>query len=327
MICESVTLVNKIDDTDVLLLKLSDGSQVYMLYSYTDALAFVGEEVICKSRKEILNGQIVDMVDILSKASEVMTVSKDISEVKLYSSDPCNHSTVSFDDMAIGDTVTDVILYCTKVDKGSSTRAEWLELYCVDAKGKIRVVRMFSPEDTAVDFDSHYIKLNLTRTAYGFNSDAACACFMPAYENPDVVLAIQYIERTVSTDQKLKALVENIKVIDRLRNQVYYDKGYFLVRIAYMLYMLESLSQMSDALDFQNCRRAIIVHHLYLCLAEERWNRTISNFILAKKYDMDDAIIMSDYDDPGKDINKRALKRIAGMADMLIKEKKGVLDT
>lgn len=326
MICESVKLVGKLDDTDILLIKLSDGRSIHMLYPYNDALAFVGEEVICKTRKDLLNGQIVEMANVLTVAAEVMTVPQDIVSLKLYSTDANNHSTISFDDLAVGDTVTDAILYCTKTERGSSTRAEWLDVTCVDAKGKVRNVRMFSPDNNA-DFDSHYLKINITRTAYGFNSDAACISPMPAYESPDVVLAIQYIERIAMSDPKLKALLEGVKVIDRLRNQVYYDKGYYLVRIAHMMYLIDSMQQLTDVLDIVNCRRAIIVHHLYLCLAEEKWNRIISNFFIAKKYDIDEAIILSDYETPGKDINKRALKRVAGLADMLIKEKKGVLDS
>jgi len=247
----------------------NDVSALYFTKQDQTVLHFLDKDVNVSFRQELFEENYCIVIHSFTIISFVNTLKVD-SEVKLYINDlPKTNSNISFKDIDIGSTVSNAIVYCTKSMYESSKKAQWMILYIMDRDRKISTLRIFSPMYKDCELTGSYIKVNLSKTIYGFQSDIAepLTDILVAM-NPEVDIAENYVNNIISTlPDKYKELINQLKAILSMKHTIpinNYEVGFEVVRMAMCLSIAETFKNITPDINMPALQASIILQNIYL---------------------------------------------------------------
>jgi hypothetical protein len=248
---------------------------VAMFGVYADVMAFLNQEVIASFREEMIGGKSRQCVNNLTVMSRISVLDRE-EDIKLYINDlPDTGSTVNFEDIQLGDYVQNAIAYCSFQIYDSSGKANWSELTLQDKRRNTAKVKLFDPDRKTVDLVGRYVKMDLKRNKFGFNTtDIEPMEGIHISPNPELELAKRFILQTVKNDAPLQDFMDKSKILTALSS--YNDAeeaevGYMLVRVAMEMAQAREYKNMSPIVDTSLLIRAILFNRGY-CLAPQETN-------------------------------------------------------
>lgn len=313
------------------------------VYAANDKLVmmkFLDKEVVFSVREELFEGTYVNMLETFTAIASINVVDQDAT-AKLYLLEKApNQCTVAFSDIALGDNVLSVILYCTSVTYGRNNRTTWADLTLVDRDHKVANVRKFNPERMDYEYQDRYVKLDMYRNDYGLNTEEPeLLDELGNYDNPEKDICKAYLNRVIHEDPDLEGFVQRSSLFEKMYEYSYaenLDKGHELVRLGRLVYLIDQLRNLTGSLDIQALIRAAICSRAYvLCNREEmNWSLLKQNIVMMSKYQFNPSGITADlvdYDStsniPERDVLKNLTEvsktiSIASMTDTYKKELK-----
>ena len=264
-ICTSITLV-RADATmgDLLQVTINNDVKAYWFYSQSEAMQFVGQEVIVEYRKDILNGNPETFIKTFTIPTKVVTLDKE-DNIKLYLDQTDNQSNVSFSEIADGETRPGCVVFCTSQKFASSPSATWQELKIRDKSMHVATLRLFNYTNHKAQFAGKYVKAELSRNQYGFKTDIIYP--LPGEEaapNPELAIAESFINNYFKDDEAAVGVMQTTNLIQFMKEDVDYEQGYGLVRLAMELSIVDSMKNVTKDIDLTAIGEALLCKRLYL---------------------------------------------------------------
>lgn len=256
-LCTSISLVKNTNNGDLLKVVIDNTTEAYWFYDQTDAMQYLGKDVIVEYRKDILDGEMCQFIKTFVLPSVVNTLDKQ-EGFKLFLEQQDNNSNLSFNEIADGETRGGCIVYCITSEFKSSNNAVWQELLIRDRSMHTAKLRVFNYTNDVADFTGRYILTELSRSKYGFKSDLISPTNGECPPNPEIDIAKQYILNYVSNDAIASSYLERTNLLAFIEEEVDYEPGYGLVRLAMELAMVESMYNITKDVDLQAIGHALI---------------------------------------------------------------------
>lgn len=204
-----------------------------------------------------------------------------------------------------------------------------MELKVRDKIGKIGTLRMFDYNDVA-DYSGHYVKCNVRRNEYGLSTREVASTVLEFAVNPEIEIARKYIEDYFANDETMKGILESSRLLEYMQECVAEERGYYMVRAAVELDIVNSLKNDVGDVDYKALEYAILLRYGRL---KKKKNITYSdlfvamNFILNLKMEpqlKDNILHIVDIDVPDAEPIKEKLifKQVVNMADTVIQVRK-----
>lgn len=262
--CTSVTKVDTLTTgEDVLNVCIDDTTHAFWFYNYADALKFVGEEVIVEFRKDIYKGELQQFIATFVKPTYVTTLDKQVN-IKLYCDQVDNNSNLSFNEVDDGETRQGCIVFCTYQEFKSSGNAVWQELIIRDKSMHTAKLRLFDPKYKDVNFVGQYVMTELSRNKYGFKSEMISPVNGQCPPNPEIEIAKKFINNYFANDTVALDFISSHNLIGALEENIDYEKGYGLMRLAMELSMVDNLNNISKDVDVTAIGHALLASRSYL---------------------------------------------------------------
>lgn len=328
--CESITKIESINQTDVLEVRLVnqesvlDARTVIWFYDYTEALKYVGQNVFAEFRQEMYNGNIVEVINTFTIPTQVNTLDKK-TDVKLYAEVEDNYATCSFYDINEGEELPSAVLYCIAQQIKSSQKSTWMELRVRDKLFHIRTLRLFG-YNNMYDYAGHYIFVTpLTRTKYGFQCEEVREATGEVPENPEITIAAETILQIIGDRLNLRQTIANAKLFEKLKEDIDYELGYRIVRLAIELTLTESFYNITPSLDIDSIQSALIADAIAYTRPESVWSHTVKSCILASKGDYKNRkLVCQILDNVEEDFGERRIfHQVKDLAEAIIRQRKG----
>lgn len=263
-VCTSIAKLEAIDETtDMLLVTTDNEIEAYMIFNYEACLVFLNQEVIVSYRKDIYNGKIVPFINTLTIPTRVTTLDRQ-EDIKLFCDYEDNNSNVVFEDIKIGETFIGAIMLCIECEYESSNKAVWMTLKVRDRTGRTAKIRLFDYTIEGLIYNGIYIKADIKRTKYGFNTDLIEPMEFDFPPNPEIEIAKNYVRNYFADDSYMVGLFEKTNLLDYMESYISIEKGYELVRLAVQLDILNNLKNSTDDIDFRAISYALVLQHGYI---------------------------------------------------------------
>lgn len=290
-ICSSIELVESdVVGGDLLRVTIDNSETAYWFFNYAEALQYVGQEVIVQYRKDILKGELVQFIKTFVVPTAVTTLVKE-DNIKLYVDQVDNNSNISFSDIDLGETAQGCIVYCTACEFKSSNNAVWQELIIRDKSMHTAKLRIFDYDNASADLSGQYVMTALSRNKYGFQSDFVAPANGTVANNPEIDIAIKFIENYFADDSVALSYISKTQIIEHLKAVVDYEKGYALMRMAMELSMVDSLKNVTKDVDLNAIGRAILCsygHYTRTSILSD----SVSNVTLALPYPFENKTVV-----------------------------------
>lgn len=259
--CTSIVKLDSIIGAgDVLQVTIDNTTTAYWIYDYAEAMKFVDQEVIVEYRKDIYKGNLEQFIATFTVPTMVTTLDKK-ENIKLFIDQVDNISNVAFREIEDGDDRLGCIVFCTQSCFKSSQKATWMELIIRDSTMHTATLRLFDYENKDVDYSGKYIKTNLKRNQYGFQSELIKPLDEGVYVNPEIELAKNFIKNYFINDPVAIAYMEKTNVLQFIEEDVDYEKGYGLMRLAMELSMVDSMQNITKDVDLTAIGQALLLSH------------------------------------------------------------------
>ena len=287
---DSVTLVRKIY-TDLDQCEVRVGFDTYTaFYPFEELSALQGKDVSYVLRKDMVNGVEVLVITEITLLAVVNTV-QSTENVKLC---PLNDArgVCTFDAAAaqIGQYYPGSIVMVTDFAFGSSKKAKWVDLTCIDKKSKVMYLRVFDAtldaretENVYSKYAGAYIKANIKYTNYGFQSEVPELMGIPTSISPSVALAKAIIEEEIQRDVDLKALCDKLQYVNKLEVLVTPEPGWSLVKIATRLNIINNIDNLISGADIKLMKKAAILSQLHLLPTKYKYTDDVKSVLLLKQ--------------------------------------------
>lgn len=263
-VCTGIKLVQKIDDiTDILLVTIDNEVDAYMIYSYAECLKFLNEEVIVSYRKDIYEGRIEQFINTLTIPTRVTALDR-TENIKLFCDIDDNNSNVCFSDIQLGETFIGAIMYCVDCQYESSNKAVWMTIKVRDKSGRVAKVRLFDYTTEGLVYNGIYVKADIKKTKFGFNTDAITPMELDYPPNPEIEIAKDYIRNYFADDAFMCNVFNVTSILDHMEMYISLEKGYELVRLAIQLDILGGLRNCFDDIDFKAISYALVFGYGYI---------------------------------------------------------------
>ena len=324
--CLSVTKTGSVQDTDILKVRLQNEEEeleVFWFYDYADALKYVGESVVANFRKEMIDGNIVDVINTFTVPTQINTLDK-VNNIKLYTDAEDNFATISFNDVAVDDEIPNAIVYCISQEIKSSQKATWLSLSIRDKLFHVATLRLFN-YDRAFDYTGRYIYVTpLQKTIYGFQSEMIKEVDGEVPKNPEITIAEDYVLNFFQDRLYVIQNMSNCKLFEHLSEIVDYEKGYKIVRIATELSITEDLCNLTNTLDIKSIQEAIIADALQYTQPNSILSPVVKACLIASKCEWHDKKMVVRIIDISADppVEREVYNKIKSYADIIIRSKK-----
>ena len=328
--CKSIERVDRLMGTDVLHVTLVDDNietTAYWMYDYTEALKFLDQEVLVSYRKDMYKGELCDFINTFTVPTVVKTLDKN-TEIKLYLEQCDNMSNVTFREIEDGDERLGCIVFCTNSCYKSSPKASWMELTIRDHTMHCATLRLFDYDNKAADFSGKYIKTSLSKNQYGFQTTQILPLDQDVYVNPEIELAISFIKEYFEHNATGWTFIQNTHVLDLLAEEVDYEKGYGLMRLAMELSLVQSLKNISNDADYDSIGLALLLQRGYLTQPNSVMSKSFTNINTAWKYQYENKkLVMQLLDDSleEKPVERNILDSIKAQVSTILEVRKGVL--
>lgn len=323
-ICTDITLVEKLQAGDMLLVTIDNHTTAYWLYDYAESLKYVGKEVIVEYRQDIYNGALTQFIATFTIPTVVQTLDKSTG-IKLYCDQIDNQSNLSFSEIAIGESRPGCIVYCTACEFKSSANAVWQELTIRDKTMHTAKLRLFDYENKAANFAGSYVMTELSRNKFGFQSEIIHPVPGDVAPNPEIAIAKQFITNYFVNDANANAYIAMYNLLEFIERSIDYEMGYGLMRLAMELSIVESMDNVSKDVDFKSISQALLAQRGYLA-HESVLSKTVNNIILAMRINWDDkALVLKLLDDSceNKPSEFYVMKSIQETVNTLLEVRKG----
>lgn len=332
--CENVTFIKNIDKGLDLCEVQIDFSSYKIFEDSNDLMKYIGQDVLYALRPDCIDGKTEIVICHLAKLTEIQTVSS-TENIKLVpegtSRTVCNFNA---SEIRFGDFYPSCVALLSKVEKGSSKKAQWVDMTMIDQSSKEFTVKRFCNDADSVleqikPWCGHYVNFDLESTKYGFRTEEP-TCMTRAVElSPEVEVAKQVLLNEIAQDEGLKKLDALYKYIDTLTSVIDGEPGYLLVRIASEIYMINAIDSISTDLDIRAMKRAAICSRGYALPHTTMWSAPLLNTNKALKIQelREDKELMYILDvfceEPPSD-TKLTYFEISELVDNIIKIRRGV---
>lgn len=337
-VVENITFIEKYEDNmDYCAIQI-DFDDLKIFCDVNDITPLIGKEVMYTKRPDIVHGKKEMIVYDLVLQSTVQTVAS-TENIKLVPEGNrrtiCN---IESKNIRFGDFYPGVTALLSKVELGSSSKAKWFDLTCIDAVSREFQVRLFSSTLDAEDmakllnsFAGGYIYFDLESTKYGYQTKEVSALPNEVEESPEVVVAKQIIAELIEADAGLKEYNKKYNFINTIASLIDGEPGYGLVRMASELYMINAIDNISTDLNIQSMKRAVICSRGYLLPKKTAWSRPMLNtnkimMVPELKADKELLLILDTLSEEEFSSTKLTYIKIRGLVDDIIKIRRGIED-
>lgn len=281
--CTDIVLLEHSDSVgDVLNVTINNDTTALWFYNYADALKYVGQNVIVEFRKDIYKGELKQFIATFTLPTVVTTLDKK-DGFKLYVDQIDNQASISFSEIADGETAYNCTVLCTAQEFKSSNNSVWMQLTIRDCTMHTATLRLFHPENTDAQFAGKYILTELSRSKYGFKTEKIVPINKEMLSNPEVEIARQYILNYFANDAVAYPYINKTCILDFLSDVVDYEQGYGLMRLAMELAMVESMENITKDVDLTTIGHALLARRGYLTRTSAL-SPSVNNVVIAMNY-------------------------------------------
>ena len=282
-----VTLVERIND-DVDYCKVQIDFTEYGAYiKFAELEEFLNSKVEYTTRTTMHNGELVQVIVNFLYHEVIRSVECDISTVKLIPEVTqrgyCDFDVANF---KVGDFEKGSVVLLTNYEFGSSPRATWVNMTCLDRHSKSFNLRLFTRElDTGgkplekilEECKGNFIEVDINSTRYGLQTDSFQLFRVNDTLPEEVILAKKVIEKVLAGDTELDAFVQKYNLVEYLSGVIEVDIGYHLVNIASELRVIEALDSITDGYNIKLLKRAAIVSRACLLPSNQQFSNSLLN--------------------------------------------------
>lgn len=324
-----VTLLEKFDtELDLCELEFDGGAdRAYIIWNYTNLVTYTGEEAIVTFRMDMYKGAAARFVNTLAKVGVVHTLERE-DNIKLYVDKLDNHCTVSFRDIADGQTAQRVTVYVVSVDVDSSARATWWDLTCQDRDRKISRIRLFNPEGSDADYKGRYIMCDISKNKYGFSTNAIVTVDSQFPYSPEVAVAETFISKTFAEDAGALQAMQSTSFLEIAKYYVAEEPGYILVRLAMELDVANEMKNLTGDVDMGLVKQCLLLDKFWVLNNTSPFHHEVVAYASASraKFPTAKTCLQVLYSDDKAWASTRAVVRACqDMADTLVRVKKGLV--
>lgn len=250
---------------------------VIMFGIYGEIVGFLKQEVQVTFRQDIFEGKFVPVINTLTVIGKVNVLNRE-EDIKLYINDlPDTGSNINFKDIEMNDIRLNAIVYCSRHEYSASAKAVWAELTILDKRRQAAKVKLFDPDKKTAQFQGSYVRMDLQRTRFGFNTkDVEPVTGINISPNPEIDLAQSFIQQVTKTDEALTSFLDKSGLMEAMKKynvQEDAEKGYMIVRVAMEVAQAREYKNMSPIVDTELLIRGILANRAY-CLTNSENNMT-----------------------------------------------------
>lgn len=254
----------------------------YWFFNYADALPYVNKDVIVDYRQDIYKGELHDFINTFVRPNVVNTLDKH-EGFKLYCEQEDNNATLSFNEIEEGETRMGCIVFCVSCEYKSSKNAVWQELVIRDKSMHVAKLRCFDYDNKDADFTGKYIVTSLSRNKFGFNTDVIKPMQGECPENPEIALASQYILNYFANDAVAMDFITKTSFIDFMKQNVDFEAGYGLMRLAMELSLCDTLNNIARDVDVATIGHILLMHYAHVTRSSVL-SPAVNNIFIAQQY-------------------------------------------
>lgn len=311
--------------------------ELKIFYDANQLLEFLHKDVEYTVRQDVVDGQICLVICELAMLSNIQTV-KSIDNIKLLPESNkrvvCN---VDSKALRFGEFYACRIALLAKVQLGSSAKAKWFDCTMIDQCSREFSLRLFSTNTDIEKMEAilnacigSYVTFDMKYTRYGLQTEEIVQLATPVEKSPEVVVAEAIVREHINKDPALVAYNNRYGFIDHLSNLIDGEIGYYLVRIASEIYMINAIDSITSDINIETMKRACICSYGYLLPKKGDWSRTTLNYNKAAsipelKEDKQLLYILDVLSEPMDD-TKRTYIKIKGLVNDIIKIRRGIKD-
>ena len=287
----SLTNITSYSDNFAMLKVEIDFDEYYIFYDPAQLTQFVDKDVYYTTRPDMINDRKVEVVCEIALVTEVVTLDKTSTDVKLIPFDVkrpvCNFN---IKDVKFGEYKVGCIAILTGMEKGESKKASWLDCHMIDAYGHMFDLRMFtnvSNVDDVSKFEAMingYVEFELESTKYGYQTTSIQALPQDIEQSPEIAIAKNVVMEYINSDSVLTNLVTSTGLVAALDKYVDTEPGYLWVRIASELYLIDTFENITSGMNILTMKRAAIVTRLFVLPHNGEWSNQIVNVVKMLKF-------------------------------------------
>ena len=331
-VCTSITKLEELSaDTDIMRVVIDNDVEAYMIYNYAQSLQFVNQEVVVSYRKDVYKGKVETFINTLTIPVKVTALSRE-DNIKLFVQQRDNNSNCCLGDIREGESMVKAVLYCIESKYESSVKAVWLTLKVRDRAGRVAFLRLFDYDSRDANYSGMYIRANIKRTKYGFNTDMIEPVDVEFSPNPEIDIAVKYIQTYFLDDAYMKGVMASSKLLERMREYVDVELGYSLVRMAVELDILDELKNILDEVNFKALGYAIVMRYGFIAKSGlKQFSPRLKSVTFALQHNLPGDVVttvLMILDEDSTDVQaipeKNVYNNILSLADSIIKAKKEV---
>lgn len=327
-VCTGIKSLGAENGTELLEVTIDNAVTALWFYDYSAALQYLNKDVIVDYRQDIYKGNMCQFIKTFVIPTEVSTLSSH-ENIKLYCDQEDNFSNLSFNEIADGETRPDCIVFCISQSFKSSGNAVWQELIIRDRTMHVAKLRIFNYANNNLDFTGSYVKTELIRNQYGFRTEFIIpAGIDEVHINPEIPIAKQFIQNYFAGDSIANDLITNTRVLDFLNEDLDYEIGYGLVRLAMELSMIDNLNNITKDVDVEAIGRAALCSRLYVTKPKSILSKSIINVTTAMHFQWQDLSTVVRVLDAGQEEKSQECllyNDIRKTVDTILQMKKGTL--
>lgn len=325
--CTDIVLYEHSEEIgDVLKVTINSDTEAFWFYPYAEALKYIGQDVIVEYRKDIYKGALQQFIATFTIPTVVATLDKK-DDFKLYVDQVDNQASLSFNEIADGETAYNCTVFCTAQEFKSSGNATWMQLTIRDKTMHTATLRLFNYDNPNAEFAGKYVNTELSRSQYGFKSEAIVPICDGTMVNPEVAIARQYILNYFADDTFAYPFINKTCVLDFLEDIVDYEKGYGLMRLAMELAMVDSMGNITKDVDLVTIGHALLAKRAHR-IRQSVLSDSVNNVVIAMNYAWKDKkMLLELLDDALEEKPKEAavMKSIQDTVNTILSVRKGTV--
>lgn len=272
------------------ILEMEDERELYTYNELATLQPLLNQEVVVDIAPEVISGKEVDVIREFGIISRIPTLDRE-DNIKLFSDKlPDTESDIIFEDIELGELVTDAVMYCESMEFVQSERSDFFRLVCKDKKHKLGTVRLFRPKEKKINYEGMYIQCTIRKDEYGFKTEFILPLpNMKKPVNPEIDIAAQYIYNLVQDDTELSDFVVQSGIVEKMKAFNYGEeicKGFETIRVAAQLAYAQETANISKFIDVKLLKRIIIASKAYVLTdnPDNEYDRKLQCILRVSKY-------------------------------------------
>lgn len=327
-ICTNISLVKRISDgCDLLKVTIDNSIDAFWIYDFSDSNKYINQEVIVDYRQDMYEGKMERFINTFVVPTVVQTLDAQ-NDFKLYTDAIDNYSNVSFNDIQPGENSSSCILYCIKSEYKSSPKAVWHELTVRDRGMKVAKLRIFDYNVKDLHLDGKYIRCDIARNKYGFQTDMVTTIDGECPPNPEIELATQYLKNYFASNTAAQTFLKKYELFDNIKQHFDLEMGYSVVRLAMEVSMVNSMRNITNDINLDLLADAMLASYGYLARTS-KLSPSVNNIVMSMSipWNNKDNLMQLLDNNPECELKEVAIfKNIKNTVDTLLKIRKGVED-